>query len=94
MQEPKFSGAYCEYLKKSLSLSEITKIENNDRVNFEKYIRYLLFCPECQVAKLSYVHKTEIYLRAFPNYKHGEDCSLVQENLYQKFLLFQSIYYF
>lgn len=81
MQEPKFSGAYCEYLKKSLSLSEIIKLENDDRINFEKHIRYSLFCPECHFAKLSYVHKNEIHLRAFPNYNHGEDCSLVQDTV-------------
>lgn len=81
MNEPKFRGAYCKYLKKYLSIYEIIELEAKDNEYFDNNIRYSLLCPECKKAPLSFVHGNTKYLKVFPKHQHEENCSLIQDNV-------------
>ncbi|WP_427705719.1 hypothetical protein [Staphylococcus parequorum] len=65
-----------------------TYIEKNNR-NINKY-RGKMFCPECKVAKLTYVSKTttrRAHLKKIPSANHYENCTYNYEYANQKLLI-------
>ncbi|AFM81541.1 hypothetical protein [Streptococcus mutans] len=59
------------------TVEEVSDYADKHNNSIDPYDNYM-FCPECHVAKLSFVHKTlqkRAFLRKIPSTKHGRKCS-------------------
>lgn len=72
-----FDECYFSVENRTEYLDDIIDYVKNNRNDLGKYKNYI-FCPECKIAELSYVHQTSqrrAFLRRKPNSHHSQNCS-------------------
>ena len=77
----KFEEAYCDYIKRTITLDAITGLYKTNYSLYAKSYKNSFWCPECRKVRLSYNNDTPPYLSAYPNSLHDEYCTYRQDEL-------------
>ena len=75
----KFEEAYNSFEKRTIPIYEVNELYLKDKTVFINFYKEHFYCPECRIAKLSFVNNSKPYFRTHLSYQHSDNCSLAQQ---------------